>query len=260
MRFWPALILLVCNASAQAPDTPAAHLLEALLDGSGFVAVKPGEFAMGSQDGNADEQPVHPVRLSRAFEIGKFEVTQAQWEAVMRDPHGRRKPGDSVPAVNPSHFKGPSRPVENVSWDAVQQFLQRLNTRDAKHTYRLPTEAEWEYAARPWVERESIDRIGWCEANSGGETHRVGEKAADGRGLYDMLGNVRDWVQDWYSADYYVNSPRVDPEGPPSGSYKVYRGGAWLSPEKYCRATSRQFDFPNSGYYSVGFRLVRVPK
>ena len=131
----------------------AAYGLTALLDGSGMVRIPAGEFRMGSAAGEPDEQPVHRVRISRDFEIGKFEVTQAQWETVMLDPHAkagavRTTPEGATVGSDPSRFKGASLPVESVSWDDIQVFLARLNARDREHTYRLPTEAEWEYACR----------------------------------------------------------------------------------------------------------------
>jgi formylglycine-generating enzyme required for sulfatase activity len=249
-------------ASSPPPD-PIPHSLSALLDGSAFARIEPGEFMMGSPDGNADEQPVHRVRISRAFEIGKFEVTQAQWEAVMRNPHSRaRTLADPPPDINPSHFKGPSRPVENVSWHDVQQFLERLNLRDSEHTYRLPTEAEWEYAARAGATRgaaAAVDQVAWYEPNSQKQTHVIGQKAPNAWGLHDILGNVLEWVQDWYG-EYGSGTELSDPQGPASGSYKVYRGCGWLSPAEQCRTGFRGFNFPADGHYSVGFRLVRTRK
>jgi formylglycine-generating enzyme required for sulfatase activity len=252
-------------AGAQQPadqpaDTPR-HSLTFLLDGRGFVKIAPGEFLRGSNAGNPDEQPARRITITRGFELGKYEVTQAQWIAVMRNPHQRPKSADDFAGVNPSHFKGSSRPVESVNWDDVQRFLEALNRRDPSHHYRLPTEAEWEFAAKAGsVAVEATDDSAWCESNSDDQTHPVGEKAANAWGLHDMLGNVREWVQDWYGPDYYANSPPVDPPGPPAGSYKVYRGAAWHSELKHCRVGFRGFDFPNSQQYSVGFRIVREPK
>ena len=258
-------VLLAASSVAQSTGPQAAplHSLTALIEGPGFVRIPAGEFVMGSRNGSEDEQPPHRVRISRNFEMGKVEVTQAQWDAVMGSAHGGPSAKTGEKDINPSKFKGPARPVENVSWDDVQKFLQKLNARDPAHVYRLPTEAEWEYAARAGTANDAatnLDTAAWFEPNSGGETKPVGQKAPNGWGLHDMQGNVREWVQDWYAADYYEGSPRTDPQGPASSSYKVYRGCAWLSAAKYCRAAYRGFEFPNSADYSVGFRLVRTPK
>jgi formylglycine-generating enzyme required for sulfatase activity len=237
-----------------AQDYPI-HSLTFLLEGDAFARLPAASFNMGSPGGNDDERPVHRVRISRAFEIAKYEVTQAQWDAVMRNPHA---PKDT----NPSKFKAPERPVENVSWQDVQAFIKALNARDQKHVYRLPTEAEWEYAARGGSTQEAADdlnSIAWYKENSAGETHPIGQKIANSLGLHDVFGNVQEWVQDWYSPGYGGDAS-TDPAGNTEGSYKVYRGCAWLSEAKYCRAAYRAFDFPTQGQYSVGFRLVRDPK
>ena len=236
-----------------------------LLDGSGLVRIPAGSFSMGSAQGNADEQPVHQVRISRSFEMSKFEVTQGQWESVMIDPHASRatvKAPDGVEVSStPSHFKGKSRPVENVSWDDLQLFLTRLNERDSAHLFRLPTEAEWEYACNAGRTgddaKNNLDSMAWHKANSDSQTQPVGLKQPNAWGLYDMLGNVAEWVQDWYGWDYYRLSPKQDPPGPSSGSYRVYRGGGWFDDPLYCRAAFRGFESPNSRLRNVGFRLVR---
>jgi len=226
-----------------------------------MVRVPAGEFQMGSAGGEADEQPVHRVRISHDFEIGKFEVTQAQWETVMLDPHAkagavRTTPEGATVGSNPSHFKGPSLPVESVSWDDMQVFLARLNARDRGHTYRLPTEAEWEYAGKD--DSADLAARAWYKDNSGDRTQPAGGKQPNVRGLYDTLGNVAEWVQDWYGHDYYGESPAADPQGPTSGSYRVFRGGSWLDPAKYCRVTARNSEFPVSRLHNVGFRVVRT--
>jgi formylglycine-generating enzyme required for sulfatase activity len=240
---------------------PAAYGLTALLDGSGMVRIPAGEFQMGSASGEADEGPVHRVRISRDFEIGKFEVTQAQWETVMLDPHAkagavRTTPEGATIGSNPSHFKGASLPVESVSWDDIQVFLARIGARDREHTYRLPTEAEWEYASKD--DAADLAARAWYKDNSANSTQPVGAKQPNARGLYDMLGNVAEWVQDWYGQTFYAESPAADPQGPASGSYRVFRGGSWLDPAKYCRVTARNFEFPVSRLHNVGFRVVRI--
>jgi len=226
-----------------------------------MVRVPAGEFQMGSAGGEADEAPVHRVRISRDFEIGRFEVTQAQWETVMIDPHAkagavRTTPEGVAIGSNPSYFKGPSMPVESVSWDDIQVFLARLNARDRDHNYRLPTEAEWEYACRD--DAGGIATRAWYKDNSGDRTQPVGGKQPNARGIYDTLGNIAEWVQDWYGRDYYGESPVADPQGPASGSYRVFRGGSWLDPAKYWRVTARNFEFPVSRLHNVGFRVVRT--
>ena len=253
--------------SLHAAESPELYGIGALIDGKTMVTVPPGEFLMGSDFGNSDEEPAHRVRLTRPFEIGKFEVTQAQWHTVMTNPHAKtgvvHQPEDgSVVGINPSQFKGASLPVERVSWDDIQLFLKRLNSRDEKHVYRLPTEAEWEYAAKGGKLIEDpaqVNATAWYKDNSEEHTQPVGLKQANAWKLHDMLGNVSEWVQDWYAADYYTSSPRVDPAGPPSGSYRVFRGACWFDPAKYCRASYRAFDFPINRFYNVGFRVVRTP-
>jgi formylglycine-generating enzyme required for sulfatase activity len=244
------------------------HGFEALLNGSGFARIPAGEFLMGSRNGSASEQPVHRVRISKGFEMGKLEVTQAQWDAVMRSAHPTRDPAQAAKpeaAVenNPSHFKGPSLPVEKVSWNDVQRFLAILNTRDANYAYRLPTEAEWEYASRAGSTADDPGNptdIAWFKTNSGGQTQPAGQKKPNAWGLYDMHGNVSEWVRDWYGFDYYENSPSADPTGPESGSYRIYRGCSWFGSAADCRPALRGFNFPIDGLYNVGFRLVRTAK
>ncbi|HYP05287.1 MAG TPA: formylglycine-generating enzyme family protein [Bryobacteraceae bacterium] len=238
------------------------HSLAALLGPGGFVRIPAGEFSMGSNNGNPDEQPVRRAKMPRSFQMSKYEVTQAQWTAVMSDPHAApyTTTGTAVD-VNPSHFKGEARPVENVPWDAVKVFLTALNKRDPKHTYRLPTEAEWEYAAKAGAKSDPVNlgEMAWYKDNSGGETHEVGKKAPNAWGLYDMLGNVFEWVEDWYVPESYA-SGAPPAQGANPRSYKVFRGCGWLSEPKYCRPSYRMFDFPTQGQYSIGFRLVRVPR
>ena len=261
-RRFLAVAALACPRLYAQSDL-AAYGLTALLDGSGMVRIPAGEFRMGSAAGEADEQPVHRVRISRDFEIGKFEVTQAQWETAMLDPHAgagavRTTPDGAEIGTHPSHFKGPALPVENVSWDDIQVFFARLNARDREHLYRLPTEAEWEYACKD--DAGELASHAWYKDNSGERTQPVGGKQPNARGMFDTLGNVAEWTQDWYGRDYYAESPAADPQGPASGSYRVFRGASWLDPAKYCRVTARNFEFPVSRLLNVGFRVVRVAR
>lgn len=251
-----------------AMQTSSLHGLDALLDGSGMARIPAGEFLMGAGGEIEDAKPAHRVRITQVFEMSKCEVTQAQWKTVMTDPHARPDakrdtPDGGAPGTDPSHFKGASLPVENVSWDDVQIFLRRLNARDSTQRYRLPTEAEWEYASKAGKaggDLTNLNAKAWYKPNSEGQTQPTGQKQPNAWGLYDMLGNVSEWVQDWYAPDYYAQSPVTNPTGPDSGSYRVYRGGCWFDEEKYCRPALRRFDFPVSRFYNVGFRVVRTPR
>jgi formylglycine-generating enzyme required for sulfatase activity len=247
---------------------PPGYGVSALLEGDAWVRIPAGEFLMGSENGYEDERPVHRVRITQDFEIGKYEVTQAQWRAVMSEAHGAARPkGSGVPKAEsgaaPSRFPGAARPVENVSFEEVQGFLARLSARSQTHRFRLPTEAEWEYAARAGEtrgERGSLADRAWYKENSGEETHPIGQARPNASGLYDIEGNVAEWVSDWYGFEYYQESPVDNPHGPETGSYRVFRGGCWSDDERACRNTARRFDFPVNRFHNVGFRLVRVPK
>jgi formylglycine-generating enzyme required for sulfatase activity len=223
-----------------------------------FVLIAPGEFMMGSPDSDSDadgdEKPQHRVRITKPFYLGKYEVTQAQWKAVMGD--------------NPSYFKGDlQRPVEQVSWEDAVRFCSRLGQKDGK-TYRLPTEAEWEYAARAgsatkWCFGDSESELGdyaWYERNSSSTTHPVGGKKPNAWGLCDMHGNVWEWCADWYESDYYRSSPPDDPNGPSSGASRVLRGGSWCYLfAGYPRSARRGGLHPGLRIRNVGFRAARTP-
>jgi formylglycine-generating enzyme len=220
--------------------------------GMDFVFVKGGCFQMGDTfvDGKRDEKPAHEACVDD-FSIGKFEVTQAQWEAVM--------------SGNPSLFKqcGGNCPVEQVSWNDIQAFIGKLNSQTGK-TYRVPTEAEWEYAARSGGKDEKysggndIDSVAWYDKNSGGRPHPVGRKQPNGLGIYDMSGNVWEWCSDWYGGNYYKTSPKDNPQGPSSGRGRVLRGGSWCSNAADARAALRGRYGPGSRNNRGGFRLVRT--
>jgi len=221
-----------------------------------MVAVKGGCFRMGNSfdDGNEDEKPVHKVCVSD-FNISRFEVTQDQWLAVMGN--------------NPSHFSGCGLkcPVEMVSWDDIQAFLLRLNQLTGKK-YRLPTEAEWEYAAggggknQKWAgtsKESSLGNYAWYEANSNGRPHPVGQKKPNDLGLYDMTGNVWEWLGDRYGENYYRESPVDNPLGPSSGSERILRGGSWYFDSRNIRISLRLRDNPVYRNFIFGFRLALSP-
>ncbi len=224
--------------------------------GMKFVLIPAGEFLMGSTDGRDDERPVHKVRISQPFYLGKYAVTQAQWEAVMRS--------------NPSQSKrDPNRPVEAVSWEAVQEFIRKLDAREggAPH-YRLPTEAEWEYACRAgsttaysFEDGILFSRLGeyaWYGKNADKQTHPVGQLKPNAWGLYDMHGNVWEWVQDWFGE--YPAKAVIDPQGPSAGSARVVRGGSWGSDAENCRSARRTDGAPGDRDGGLGFRLLRTAR
>ena len=225
-------------------------------NGMEFVLIPAGEFIMGSEYGgeNNDEQPAHRVRISRPFYLGTYEVTQGQWEAVMRN--------------NPSGAaSNPNLPVENVSYEDVQKFIQKLNAQEGGTRYRLPTEAEWEYANRAgsttaYSFGDDPDQLGayaWYGKNSDSKTHPVGQRKPNAWGLYDMYGNVYEWVQDWYAWDYYQQSFSQDPQGPESGSARLIRGCSWNADSaEHCRSADRGFGSPGLRYNALGFRLLRT--
>ena len=216
-----------------------------------MVKVEAGTFMMGAtsemQDPFDDEKPVHQVTLTNDYYMGKYEVTQALWQSVM--------------GSNPSYFKGDDLPVEQVSWNDCQEFISKLNSMTDRK-FRLPTEAEWEYAARggkksrgyQYSGSSNISDVAWYTDNSGSKTHPVGTKQANELGLYDMTGNVLEWCQDWYGS--YVGSSQTNPTGAVSGSYRVYRGGSWYYSARYCRSSFRYFITPGYRVSDLGLRLV----
>ena len=216
-----------------------------------MVRVEAGTFTMGAtpemKKPDKDEKPAHQVTLTNDYYIGKYEVTQALWQAVMGN--------------NPSNFKGDNLPVEQVSWDDCQEFISKLNSITGK-TFRLPTEAEWEYAARggkksrgyQYSGSNNISDVAWYKDNSDSKTHTVGSKQANELGIYDMSGNVWEWCQDWYGK--YSSSSQTNPTGANSGSYRVRRGGCRGITARYCRSSYRSFDAPGCRDSSLGLRLV----
>ncbi|MBM4259501.1 MAG: formylglycine-generating enzyme family protein [Deltaproteobacteria bacterium] len=219
-----------------------------------LILIPAGEFLMGSVDGYDPEKPVRRVQISQPFYLGKYPVTQAQWQEVMGN--------------HPSRFTGDlNRPVERVSWDDAQEFLRKLSEREKGKPYRLPTEAEWEYAARAGTataycfgdDPERLPEYAWYDKNSAGTTHPVGQLTPDAWGLYDVHGNVWEWVQDWFVADYYQLRPNPDrdPRGPDKGDYRLLRGGSWDSEAGPVRVAGRSWVGPGYWSASVGFRCAQ---
>ena len=216
-----------------------------------MVYVQGGTFTMGATseqgyDAYSDEKPAHSVTLS-SYYIGQTEVTQALWKAVMGN--------------NPSNSKGDNLPVEEVSWDDCQEFVSKLNRLTGKN-FRLPTEAEWEYAARggsksrgyKYSGSNTLGSVAWYDDNSGSTTHPVGTKSSNELGLYDMSGNVLEWCQDWKGG--YSSSPQTNPKGPNSGAERVNRGGSWSIIAGFCRVSIRGNFPPSDRYCFLGLRLV----
>lgn len=248
--------------TAQVPSEPAAPDTERTYTVNGvefkIMPVEGGTFTMGAtseqDNSNDDESPAHEVTLSD-FCIGETEVTQALWRAVM--------------GGNPSEFKGNSNPVESVSWNDCQTFIDRLNAategqRPEGRSFRLPTEAEWEYAARggnksrhtQYAGSSNLSSVAWYSDNSGDKTYPVAKKAPNELGLYDMSGNVWEWCQDWYDENYYGKSPKNDPCNNTEGSLRVVRGGGWLNLAGGYRVADRGGCGPDGSIYYLGLRLA----
>ena len=216
-----------------------------------MVRVEAGTFKMGAtpemKNPWKDEKPAHQVTLTNDYYIGKYEVTQALWQAVMGN--------------NPSDFKGDNLPVESVSWDDCQEFISKLNRITGK-TFRLPTEAEWEYAARggnksrgyQYSGSNNLSDVAWYSDNSGKKTHAVGTKQPNELGIYDMTGNVWEWCQDWYGK--YSSSSQINPTGANGGSCRVCRGGGWFISARSCRSSCRYYYSPDSRIRFLGLRLA----
>jgi len=216
-----------------------------------MILVRGGIFTMGCNSGLGvicyeNEKPAHQVTLSD-FYIGKYEVTQAQWREVMGN--------------NPSRFKGDNLPVESVSWHDVQEYITRLNNITGKK-YRLPTEAEWEFAARggnksggyQYSGSNAINDVAWYQGNSNQSTHPVGTKSSNELGIHDMTGNVWEWCSDWYG--YYSSNAQINPQGPSSGSHRISRGSSWEYTVMMARVLTRQGNSPDTLGSTIGFRLA----
>jgi formylglycine-generating enzyme required for sulfatase activity len=240
-----------------------------------FILIPAGSFMMGTdcQEDNPFtekneyaecdhkvEHPKHEIVISEPFYISKYEVTQLQWYLIMDK--------------NPANFKTEKvgmdsrhHPVEMVSWDDVQEFIRKLNKKEGTNAYRLPSEAEWEYAARAGTDTEyffgndphRLKEYAWYVENSKAKTNQVGTLKPNSWGLYDMYGNVWEWCLDWYDGAYYSKSPSENPPGPNSGTNRVLRGGSWSSLARICRSAYRHAAAPDSHDDSFGFRLVKIP-
>lgn len=216
-----------------------------------MIRVQGGTFQMGSTKGKSNERPVHTVKLS-SFSISKYEITQKQWREVMgKDNNNYHKNCDNCP-------------VDNVSWNDANRFIQTLNKKTGRN-YRLPTEAEWEYAARggqksknyTYAGSNNINEVAWYSKNSNRKTYKVGSKQPNELGLYDMSGNVYEWCSDQYDKNFYKNSPTSNPQNSNSGNrYHVLRGGSWFNYAKYCTSTARRTNTDDNEYTMNGFRLV----
>ena len=206
----------------------------------------PGTFMMGSpltETGRFEDELIHPVTLTKGFWLGKYEVTQEQWESVMGE--------------NRSRFKAPDRPVDGVSWEDCQGFIRKVNVA-LGGVARLPTEAEWEYACRagsvtPVAGSGHLNDMAWYDRNSGSQTHAVGKHQANAWGFYDMHGNVLEWCSDWFSKQ---EGQAIDPKGPASGAFRVLRGGCWFFYERDCRSAYRLKRDPGIRNCIFGFRLA----
>jgi formylglycine-generating enzyme required for sulfatase activity len=226
--------------------------------GMKFVLIPAGDFVMGSPASEPGhtmmEGPQHRVKISRPFYLQTTEVTQAQWRAIM--------------GKNPSHHQGCDQcPVEQVSGEDVKKFIRRLNAREKKNKYRLPTEAEWEYACRATTTTvyhfgNAPGRLGdhaWYADNSGNRTHPVAQKRPNPWGLFDMYGNVWEWCRDGYDGGYYAESPALDPPGPGEGTWQVVRGGSCFNNPRLLRSALRGGTSSRHSFSNLGFRMVRMP-
>jgi len=257
------LLNVVCKYH---PDEPLCHTEDPHENwtnelGMTFVLIQPGIFEMGSsesENGRRSDEDQHSVTLTTPFYMQTTEVTQGQWRAIMGN--------------NPSNYSGcgDNCPVENISWEDAQKFIEKLNLYENTNRYHLPTEAQWEYAARAGTSTalangnivetkcsldSNLNAMGWYCGNADNKTHPVGQKQANAWGLYDMHGNVWEWCKDWY--DLYTTNPVTDPEGLSSGPYRVSRGGSCKDYAMYCRSACRGYS-PDYRDYPIGLRLLRT--
>jgi formylglycine-generating enzyme required for sulfatase activity len=247
-----ALTLVISTLSSQAAQAVDYKSFA----GIRFVKIEAGCFLMGRdtelKENSPVELPQHRVCIEKPFYLGETEVTQKQWEDVM--------------GSNPSKYKALYKPVEKVNWNDAQEFIKKLNAQEGSNKFRLPTEAEWEYAARAGSttlysfgdDSKKLAEYAWF-GNEGyhGTSKEVGTKKPNEWGLSDMHGNVWEWVQDWYDPNYYHSSPEKDPQGPEKGEYRVYRGGSWVGKAINLRSSLRYSGLPVSRTSDIGFRLLR---
>jgi len=239
-------VVVVVGCGEKPTEPPAESITNAI--GMKLNLIPAGTFMMG------EGKTAHKVTLTQSFYLGQYEVTQEQYEKVM----GR----------NPSNFKGGQNPVEQAHWNDAVEFCRKLSAlaaeKKAGYVYRLPTEAEWEYACRAGTtttysfgdSESELGDYGWYGGNSGYRSHPVGGKKPNGWGLYDMHGNVYEWCQDYYAEDYYGKPPVVDPRGPTGGRYRVIRSGSWRYIASFTRSAKRGKDPPSRRHYNLGFRVV----
>ena len=222
--------------------------------GTRMRLIQPGEFVMGDKSWGPSK-PLHRVRITKPFFLGVYQVTQREWEKVM--------------GSNPSNFKGEDLPVESVSWEDCQVFIKKLAALEPGVKYRLPTEAEWEYACRAGStgnfcfgdDEARLGEYAWYSGNSDNKTHPVGEKKPNAWGLYDIHGNVWEWCWNWWDDKYYERCAKqgvvADPSGPETGSSRLYRGGSWDYDAVDCGSGYRYWDEPVMRWYYLGLRLAR---
>ena len=256
MRLLPSLIILLAALavfSTQVCRAESSQLIFTNKLGMEFVLIKPGAFIMGTQDTfeNIDKRVLlsHLVTITKPFYMGRYEVTQGQWEEIMD--------------TNPSEYKDAKRPVTGVSWEQACVFIEKMNVlADSPYTYALPTEAEWEYAAKAGSEGGTYGdpsyfrSFEWYGNNSGSMPQQVGRKPPNAFGLHDMLGNVSEWVRDWYAVDTYVPTGRTDPSGPDQGTQRVRRGGNYRNVYTFCHPAYRTAMDPYSTQVNTGFRVA----